>query len=144
MSHLVCVDASLVLKLVLDEADSQQVQALWAKWVAGGETLIAPCHLAFEVTSVIRNHVHRRSISAEAGQMAFEAFLAQEIELRHPGDLEVRAWELAAQYDRPTAYDTSYLAVAESAGCELWTADGRLVGAVAGALPWVKTLRDAG
>jgi len=142
MSRLICVDASFALKLVLDEPGSEQVQALWAAWIAEGAVLIAPCHLAFEVTAVIRNHVYRRNISAEAGQMAFKAFLAQEIELRHPDDLEVRAWELAQQYDRPTAYDASYLALAESAGCELWTADGRLVKAVGGTLPWLKTLRD--
>ena len=144
MSRLICVDASFVLKLVLDEADSEQVHALWAAWAAEGATIIAPCHLAFEVTSVIRNHVCRRNISAEAGQMSFEAFLAQEIELHHPGDLEVRAWELAGQYNRPTAYDTSYLALAENAGCELWTADGRLVKAVAASLPWVKTPLNPG
>jgi predicted nucleic acid-binding protein len=142
MSRLICVDASFALKLVLDEPDSEQVQALWSAWLAQGVTLIAPCHLAFEVTSVIRNHVYRREISPQAGQLAFEAFLAQEIELRHPGDLEARAWELAQQYNRPTAYDASYLALAESAGCELWTADGRLVRAVGGALPWLKTVRN--
>ena len=142
MSRQICVHASFVPKLVLAEAAREQVQVLWAAWTAGGATLIAPCHLAFEVTSVIRNHVYRHNISAEAGQMAFEAFLAQEIELRHPSDLEARAWELAAQYNRPTAYDASYLALAESAGCELWTADGRLLKALAGALPWVKSLRE--
>lgn len=142
MSRLICVDASFVLKLVLDEPESEQVEALWSAWLAQGVTLIAPCHLAFEVTSVIRNHVYRREISTQAGQSAFEAFLAQEIELRHPGDLEARAWELAQQYHRPTAYDASYLALAESAGCELWTADGRLVKAVDGALPWLKAVRD--
>jgi len=140
MSRMICVDASVVLKLVLDEADSEQVHELWSGWLAEGATLIAPCHLAFEVTSVIRNHVFRRNISAAAGQMAFEAFLVQEIELRHPAGLEIRAWELAQRYERPTAYDASYLALAEDAGCELWTADVRLVKAVAGALPWLKTL----
>ena len=144
MSRLICVDASFALKLVLDEPESEQVQALWAAWLAEGAALIAPCHLVFEVTSVIRNHIYRREISAEAGQMAFEAFLAQEIELHHPGDLEVRAWELAQQYDRPTAYDAAYLATAEHAGCELWTADARLIKAVGGALPWLKSVRDAG
>jgi predicted nucleic acid-binding protein len=93
------------------------------------------------VTSVIRNHVYRRDISAEAGRMAFEAFLAQEIELHHPDDLEVRAWEWAQQYDRPTAHDSAYLATAEHAGCDLWTAGARLIKAVAGALPWLKTVR---
>lgn len=142
MSGTVCVDASFALKLVLDEPDSEQVQACWADWLAEGVTIIAPCHLAFEVTSVIRNHVYRREISARAGQVAFEAFLAQEIELRHPASLEARAWELAEQYNRPTAYDAAYLALAEHAGCELWTADGRLVKAVGGALPWLKTIHD--
>jgi predicted nucleic acid-binding protein len=89
-----------------------------------------------------RNHVYRREISAEAGQTAFEAFLAQEIILLHPDSLDKRAWELAEQYNRPTAYDASYLALAESAGCELWTANGRLYRAVCGALPWVKSLRE--
>lgn len=140
MSRLICVDASFVLKLVLDEPDSERVQALWADWLAEEATIIAPCHLAFEVVSVIRNHVYRREISADAGQLAFEAFLAQEIELQHPAGLEVRAWELAAQFNRPTAYDTIYLALAESNNCELWTADGRLVRAVAAAMPWVRSL----
>lgn len=72
--------------------------------------------------------------------MVSEAFLAQEIELRHPGDLEVRAWELAQQYNRPAAYDASYLALAEDSGCEFWTADGRLVKAEGGALPWLSTV----
>jgi len=30
MTRPICVDASFVLKLVLDEADSEQAQALWA------------------------------------------------------------------------------------------------------------------
>ena len=141
MSPQVCVDASFVLKLVLDEEDSEAVQTIWAAWLTQGMTIIAPCHLAFEVTSVIRNHVYRRAISAEAGEMAFEAFLAQDIDLRHPGDLEVQAWAMAQHYNRPTTYDASYLALAESAGCELWTADGRLIKAVHAALPWVKTMR---
>lgn len=144
MRRLICVDASFVLKLVLDEPESEQVAALWAAWAAEGVDIIAPCHLAFEVTSVIRNHVFRREISAAAGQMAFEAFLAQEIALYHPGDLEMRAWELAQQYNRPTAYDASYLALAESVGCELWTADRRLIKAVGGTLPWLKTVYEIG
>lgn len=39
------------------------------------------------------------------------------------------------QYNRPTAYDASCLALAESAGCELWPTDSRLVKAVAGPQP---------
>ena len=54
----ICVDASVALKLVLDEEGSDAAYALWASWVAEELEIIAPCHLAFEVTSVIRNHVY--------------------------------------------------------------------------------------
>jgi predicted nucleic acid-binding protein len=98
--------------------------------------------LAFEVTSVIRNHVYRRAVSAEAGQAAVEAFGAQDIVLIHPDRLTMRAWEMANQYSRPTAYDAHYLALAETLGCELWTADRRLFNALQGTLPWVRFLGD--
>ena len=142
MSSQICVDASLALKLVLDEEDSEKAHALWAGWVAAGTEVMAPCHLGFEVTSVIRNHVARGEISAQAGRAAFEAILAQGIQLVHPDVLLERAWELAEQFGRPTAYDACYLALGEMAGCELWTADRRLYQAVRGALPWVKWLGD--
>jgi predicted nucleic acid-binding protein len=142
MSSQICVDASVVLKLLLYEADSDKAHARWASWIEQDIEPVAPCHLAFEVISDIRNHVYRRAISAEAGQVAFEAFGAQEIALVHPDRLNGRAWEIAEQYSRPTAYDAHYLALAETLGCELWTADRRLVNSVRGALPWVRWLGD--
>ena len=49
-----------------------------------------------------------------------------------------RAYELATQYNRPTAYDSQYLAVAERLNCEFWTADERLANAVGNDLSWVR------
>ena len=138
----ICVDASVALKLVLDEEGSDAAHALWAAWVAEELEIIAPCHLAFEVTSVIRNHVYRGEISARAGQAAFEAIHAQGIELVHPDALHERAWELAQRFNRPTAYDAYYLALGEIAGCDVWTADSRLYHAVRDTLPWVRWLGD--
>jgi predicted nucleic acid-binding protein len=140
MTLPVCVDASFVLKLFLEEPDSEQVQALWTQWVAEESKIFAPSHLAFEVVAVIRNHVLRGLISAAAGRAAVEAFVAQEIELIPPEPLCIRAWELAEQFSGPTAYDSFYLAAAEQLGCDLWTADGRLYRAVQAELPWVKRL----
>lgn len=141
-SQRICVDASLALKLVLEEEDSDKAHALWASWIADELEVIAPYHLAFEVTSVIRNHVYRREISAEAGRGAFDAIQAQGIRLIHPDTLLERAWELAGQFNRPTAYDACYLALAEIAGCEVWTADRRLYNAVRDTLEWVRWLGD--
>ena len=140
MTSQICVDASFAVKLVLPEADSHSARYLWASWSDHEIRVIAPCHLMFEVVSVIRNHVLRKEIGPEDGQRALEAFLAQDIERIHPSGFEGRAWELAQRFDRPTAYDAYYLAVAEAAGCDLWTADSRLYRAVHDSLEWVKLL----
>jgi predicted nucleic acid-binding protein len=134
---VICVDASFALKLVLEEAESAQVEGLWRSWIGDDRDIIAPYHLLFEVTSVIRNHVYRQNLSMEAGEMAFTAIHAQEILFLHPQNLDLRAWQLAQHYNRPTAYDTYYLALAELQGCALWTADKRLYRAVQNDLSWV-------
>ena len=45
--------------------------------------------------------------------------------MHHPPNLHVRAVQLASLLKQSAAYDAHYLAVAESIGCELWTADER-------------------
>jgi len=62
---LVCIDASLGLKLVLHEPDSILAQSLWSEWKIRGMSLIAPMLWGYEVTSVIRNKVHRGQLPAE-------------------------------------------------------------------------------
>jgi predicted nucleic acid-binding protein len=141
-STRVCVDASLILKLFLAESDSAVVDDLWATWLNDATELLAPVHLAYEVTSVIRNRVHRDLLGLEDGEKAVQAFQAQPITLVPPGPFHHRAWALAEQFQRPTLYDAYYLALAESADCELWTADERLVNAVGGKLTWLRSLRD--
>lgn len=143
MSSQVCVDASLALKLVLAETDSERAHILWKSWIDSDTEIFAPAHFAFETTSVIRNHVFRGLIGPEAGKQAFDALHAQPIALVSSQILNVRAWELAEQFNRPTAYDVYYVALAESLDCDLWTADRRLVNAVSRTFGWVKWLGDA-
>ncbi|MCB9152938.1 MAG: type II toxin-antitoxin system VapC family toxin [Caldilineae bacterium] len=142
MSSQVCVDASLVLKLVLAEADSQSAHDLWHTWIDSDTEVFAPEHLAFEATSVLRNHVYRGLISPAAGRLAFDALRAQPIALVSSRILNERTWELAEQFNRPTAYDVYYVALAEALNCDLWTADRRLVTAVHQTLPWVRWLGE--
>jgi predicted nucleic acid-binding protein len=54
MNSQTCVDASVVVKLVLREPESDLAQALWADCIANEIQIIAPYHLAYEMTSVIR------------------------------------------------------------------------------------------
>lgn len=129
MSSRVCVDACLVLKLVLYEPDSAESAALWESWLASGETIVAPPLLGCETTSVVRSRVYRGVLNPEAGEAAFdllEDLFTAVIEFCSPPHLHRRAWELARDCDLPTAYDAYYAALAELERCALWTADRRL------------------
>lgn len=48
------------------------------------------------------------------------------IEFHETETLHHRALELASQLNQGAAYDSHYLALAETLGCDLWTADQRL------------------
>jgi predicted nucleic acid-binding protein len=142
MTSWMCVHASVVLKLVLNETDSHLAEALWRSWLTSGHQPAGPNLLPFEVTAVLRKHVHRRVITAEYRLAALRQAMAFDVALLSFPDLHERAWALASDLNRPTAYDAHYLALAENLGCEFWTADKRLYQAVRGSLPWVRWLGD--
>lgn len=136
----ICIDASFALKLVLFEPGSEEAYDLWESWLRSDLVIIAPLLLSFEATSVIRNHVHRGLVSEELGRRALDALEGLSIRAVHSEELHLRAWEFATHFDRPTAYDSYYLALANAAGCDLWTADRRLYNAVREELSWVNYL----
>jgi len=142
MPSLVCADASILIKLMTTEPDSDRADGLWEQWKNQGVEVVAPTLLLFELTSVLRNKVHRGLLTAEEGDIAFDMMEQLPISIRFPSGLHRRAWELATELNRPAAYDSHYLALAEIEGCYFWTADERLFNAVKGQLPWVKWLGD--
>jgi predicted nucleic acid-binding protein len=127
---VIVVDASVALKLVLNETDSQTVRTLWQQWVIDGEKRLAPPLFRAETLSVIRRSVQRGLLSDVDGTAAVEKLLELPIEIREPHTLYRRAWQLAERFQRPTIYDCCYLALAEIEGCEMWTADRRLANVV--------------
>lgn len=137
---MIAVDASLVLKLFLNEPDSGQVRSQWQQWGTSGELIVAPPLFRPEALSVLRRSVHRRILSEEEGNRAFEALEKLEIEIREPPTLYHVAWQLAHQLNRPTIYDCCYVALGDILSCDFWTADRRLANAIGNSLPWVKSL----
>lgn len=134
---MIAVDASLALKLVLDEDDSAQVRALWASWTDAGEILCAPTLFRSETLSAVRRNVHRRAMTPDEGRRAYELIRGLAVQIREPANLYEVAWAYAERFDRPSVYDSCYLALADILGCELWTADRRLANA-AQSLTWVR------
>ena len=142
MNSQICVDASLALKLVLVEKDSSTAQHLWDAWTNAGTEIVAPSLLAFEGASAIRNKVQRGLAPPDEAELMFKAFHLLGVKYLHPEGLHQRAWELAKRFNRPQAYDSYYLALAEILDLEFWTADERLYNIVKSDLPWVKWLGD--
>ena len=116
--------------------------SLFESWNRSGVSLIAPALLPFEVTATLRRMVYLKRMSAETGEEAFSEFQNLPIRISHRSGIFQVAWEMAKNFNRPRAYDTAYLAVAQMHGCDFWTTDKRLYNAVHDRLGWVKLLSD--
>lgn len=140
MDSRICIDASLALKLVLSEPDSDQAQVEWQNWVSSGVAIAAPYLFIYETSSVLRNRVYRKELTPGEADQAFGILRGLGISYLHPPAIRQSAWELARRFNRPTAYDCFYLALAQHQGCPLWTGDKRLYNAVKKELGWVQFL----
>lgn len=142
MNSKVCVDASFALKLVLPEDYSDKAHLIWSQWVNKRADIYAPYLLMYETQSVIRNKVYHEQLTLDEGTMASEVLREQEIIFYHSLMTEKLAWDFAKEYNRPTLYDTFYLAVAKELKTELWTADKRLCNSLNNEISWVRYVFD--
>ena len=120
------VDASVAVKLLVDEPDSDAARDL----AASGEALHAPRLMASEVATALWRKARLGQIGrADAG--AAMALLA-DMPVRWDGDETVSAdaVRLALALDHPV-YDCVYLALAHRIGATVVTADRRFATAVA-------------
>ena len=126
MAGQVIVDSGLVLATVLPETYTDAAQSRLATWIHEGVSLHAPTLFHYELAAVIRKKVYQKQMAVEDADAALSGLLTLTVQLHFDRDLVQRGYELASLYERPTAYDAQYLALAERLGCELWTADKKL------------------
>lgn len=135
-SSWLCVDANLVIRLVIDPSD-ETVRQLWTQWDADRRRIAAPTLLYYEVTNALYRYQTLGYISPSATQLALKAALVLPLRLHGELDLHHCALALAERFSLPAAYDAHYLALAERLSGEFWTADERLARTVQASLPWV-------
>jgi predicted nucleic acid-binding protein len=115
---VIVVDASAGLAALLNAGPARRALAT--------EQLHAPHLIDSEVANALRRETAARGLNAEAAWNALDAWRRLGI-TRYPAhSLLDRIWELR---DNVSAYDATYVALAERLGCTLLTADGRLGGA---------------
>jgi len=127
----ICVDASVVVKLLVREAESEHAVALIRIARDRGDRLVAPSLMRYEVASSLWQKTRRGLLERDDAQTAFDRIAVYPIQFLISGELVHRAWRLAQRLALPSMYDAQYLAVAENQGCPLWTADRRLAEAAA-------------
>jgi predicted nucleic acid-binding protein len=116
---MIVVDASAALTALLNDGPARQT--------IGSQGLHAPHLIDSEVASALRRQVHANRIAADDGWRALDAWRRIGVTRYPVSGLLQRIWELR---DNLSAYDASYVAVAEQLDCALLTADRRLSNAV--------------
>lgn len=116
------VDASVVLKWQLDDEDAaDQALAIRDDFLLHGHLdLFAPLLLVFELTNAMVTATRRRRLSQRQAEEGLGHLLAAGIRLVSVE--AARVFSLAVHW-KVSAYDGSYLSLAEKLDTEVWTGD---------------------
>lgn len=136
------IDASVVLKWYLaDEQHGEKALGLLNKYISNELHILAPSLLEYEVINALVIARKRGRIEEETLLSAIDGFLGLGIELKNLSMFSTRVLHFCKVYNR-SAYDASYLALAEEDGIPLITSDRVMYNAVQTDLQWVKYLGD--
>ena len=138
MASLVVLDSGTLVASLLDESISDKAKAVLRHWQQQNVQLTAPMLFRYEIIAVVRKAVYQKRIPLERGIAIRDEMLSFPVRVYVDDELLKRAYELATRLNRPTAYDSQYLALAERLDCPFWTADERLFNAVHNDLTWVQ------
>ena len=112
---MIVVDASAALAALLNDGQARQL--------IGAERLHTPHLIDSEIASGLRRQVQRRQLSAADGWNALRTWRRLAVTRYPVYGLFERIWDIRENF---SAYDASYLALAEALDCALVTADARL------------------
>jgi predicted nucleic acid-binding protein len=137
------LDASVILKWYLtDETYGQKALDLLHKFITKELGILSPSLLEYEVINGLTIAQKRGRIKEENILTAIEGFFDLEIELKDLSYFYPRALHYCKAYNR-SIHDSSYLALAETEGISLITADEGLYRSVKSHLKWVKWIGEA-
>lgn len=120
---MIVLDASVVAELLLRTPDAARIET---RVFEAGEPLAAPALLDIEVTQVLRRYVLRGELAEGHGRSAIALLGRLPVRRHQHGPLLARIWELRQNL---SAYDATYVALAEGLRAPLVTRDAGLASA---------------
>ena len=123
----VVTDASFCLSILLNHP-LQKASLVVADTLKREEMqMVAPSLWAYETTSSICKAVHFQMVTVDEAEQILALLESLGVQLIPPDEIyNKRAFNLTMRLKRAAAYDSYYLALAESLKCDLWTADKKL------------------
>jgi len=119
-STAIVLDASVVVEVLLASTEGKRTMQ---RLVAENVPLHAPELLDIEVLHVLRRAVAREIMTARRAEQAIRVLESFPLTRHAHGPLRRRCWQLRANL---SAYDATYVALAEGLGARLFTRDVRL------------------
>jgi predicted nucleic acid-binding protein len=133
------LDCNVAVKWVLVEASTDKARLLRGEFQNGIHELLAPDLFPVEVAHGLAKAERRRIISQGDADKLLTNVLSTPPRLHLYLPLLKRALDIASQA-RIGVYDCLYIALAEREGCELVTADHRLIRALQPTFPFITSL----
>lgn len=119
------VDASLVVKWLIPEPDSESALMQRHEWTTQGLVPAAPDFLLIELHNVLWKKLQRGDLAAEAPLLNFLPLFGLDLNWFPFEPLLPLAWTLAVQC-RVSIYDALYASLAHQSHAPLYTADTQL------------------
>ena len=136
MSKPLVIDAGVAFKLILPGTHQAHFRTLMKQWLQAKRALYAPTLWLYEITSALCKTVHFTDLTADEAKQALQLAQKLNLQLIPPDEAQTQlAFDWTLRLKRVAAYDSFYLALAETLSAELWTTDKRLYNAAN--VPWV-------
>jgi predicted nucleic acid-binding protein len=133
------LDSCVAIKWVLNEHDSARALQIRDDFARGVHELLAPDVFPVEVAHALSRAERKGILLPPQGAQGLASLLNALPDLHPYLPLLPRAFEVSSA-TRISVYDCLYVALAEREGCELLTADTRLVNALSKDFPFLLAL----
>jgi predicted nucleic acid-binding protein len=137
----VAIDASVLLKAYFrDERGHEAAQELIKLYARGDYDFMAPSLIAYEIMNACSIAHRKGRIGLDLVREILNEMFSLEILKKDVAPLRERIFEISCHFSR-SAYDASYVALAEVEQCDFVTGDEKLCRAISKDFPFLKLVQ---